>query len=332
MLKINFNLNKAMKLSIIIPVYNVEKYIKECLESCLTQENVTANDYEIIIINDGSTDNSIKIAEKIVEGYVNVTIISQANAGQSVARNKGIALAKGDYIWFVDADDWIAKDAVSIILNKVKSSPDILMVRSANNIDGKLVVRQKLRKEGFFSSRFILNNIDWEVCPPFYIINRSFLFNNHLQFYEGVFYEDNEFTPRLLFWANNIMVINQVLYFVNINPNSTTRKVNPKQAFGLILVAKSLYEFVQQNVKCKKTGSIFYSLISITLNSAIRKSVLLNENDYKTLVNIIYKEKKMMVKALLGSKSLKHNFQGIIISLSLSFFLKFYKDFTISVR
>lgn len=312
-----------MKLSIIIPVYNVEKYIRECLESCLMQEYVTGNDYEIIIINDGSTDNSLKIAEKIVEGYVNVTIISQENAGQSVARNKGVSLAKGDYVWFVDADDWVAKDAVSIILKKVKNSPDVLMMRSANNIDGKLVVRQKLRKEGIFSSRYILNNIDWEVCTPFYIINRSFLIDNHLQFYEGVFYEDNEFTPRLLFWANNIMVINQILYFVNINPNSTTRRVNPKQAFGLILVAKSLYDFVQQNVTCKKTASIFYNLISITLNSAIRKSVLLNENDYKTLVNIICREKKMMVKSLLGSKSLKHNFQVIIILLSLSFYLKF---------
>ena len=100
-----------MKLSIVIPVYNVEKYVNRCLLSVLNQK-VSSNEYEIVIVNDGSTDSSLSIVEEMIESYNNVILVSQENAGLSAARNRGLLLAKGDYIWFVDSDDWIDDDSL----------------------------------------------------------------------------------------------------------------------------------------------------------------------------------------------------------------------------
>lgn len=96
-----------MKLSIIIPVYNSEKYITCCLESLLVQE-MSANEYEIIIVNDGSTDSGGLIARDYTERHSNIHLFNQKNKGVGTARNKGIELAKGDYIYFIDPDDYIA--------------------------------------------------------------------------------------------------------------------------------------------------------------------------------------------------------------------------------
>lgn len=92
------------KLSIIVPVYNAEEYIEGCVNSLLKQD-LSEQEYEIILINDGSTDNSPKLAQKLKEQNNNIVLLSQENKGQSVARNKGMDIAKGKYIMFVDADD-----------------------------------------------------------------------------------------------------------------------------------------------------------------------------------------------------------------------------------
>lgn len=102
-LKITILGGKSNVFSIIIPVYNTEKYLRECIQSCINQD-VDSNDYEIICINDGSKDQSLSILKEYELNYKNVTVIEQQNSGVSVARNKGISAASGDYIWFVDSD------------------------------------------------------------------------------------------------------------------------------------------------------------------------------------------------------------------------------------
>ena len=106
-----------MKLSIIVPMYNVELYIEKCLLSCLNQD-LPASDYEIIVVNDGSPDSSLAIAERIASLYDNLTIVSQKNAGLSAARNKALSLAKGKYVWFVDSDDRIQENCLRYILDE----------------------------------------------------------------------------------------------------------------------------------------------------------------------------------------------------------------------
>jgi glycosyltransferase involved in cell wall biosynthesis len=103
------------KISIIIPVYNTEKYLRQCLNSVVMQ---TLPDIEIIVINDGSTDNSQKIIEEYVTRYPQkISLINSANQGPGIARNQGINIANGEYIWFIDSDDWIYKDSAEKMYN-----------------------------------------------------------------------------------------------------------------------------------------------------------------------------------------------------------------------
>ena len=95
-----------VKLSIIIPVYNTEEYLPRCLNSCLEQD-LLANEYEIIAINDGSSDNSLQILNAYALKYPNIRVINQENRGLGATRNRGLNLAIGEYIWFVDSDDWV---------------------------------------------------------------------------------------------------------------------------------------------------------------------------------------------------------------------------------
>ena len=104
-----------MKLSVVVPLYNKEKYIDRCLKSLLAQE-VSSADYEIIIVDDGSTDSSQSIAQEYAEKHLNIQLFCQQNQGAGAARNKGLELANGDYIYFLDADDYIASNVLKYLL------------------------------------------------------------------------------------------------------------------------------------------------------------------------------------------------------------------------
>ena len=106
-----------MKLSIIVPMYNVEKYIQRCLSSIINNKGFLEN-CELIVVNDGTKDNSESIARKIIEGLPNTQIIVQENQGLSAARNTGLSRAIGEYVWFIDSDDWIEPDAIKSLMNE----------------------------------------------------------------------------------------------------------------------------------------------------------------------------------------------------------------------
>ena len=116
-----------MTLSIIIPVYKVEKYLRKCLDSCLHQ-NISKEDYEIICVNDGSPDNSAQILDEYAAKHPNIRVVTQTNQGLSMARNNGLAVAQGDYVWFIDSDDWIEENCLAGICSALKSNPDLLQL------------------------------------------------------------------------------------------------------------------------------------------------------------------------------------------------------------
>ncbi|MDC9723357.1 MAG: glycosyltransferase family 2 protein [Urechidicola sp.] len=108
-----------MILSIVIPVYNVEEYIEKCLVSCSNQD-ISKNDYELIVVNDGSPDKSLEICERLLPSIENMTIVSQENRDLSGARNTGLKYAKGNYVWFVDSDDWLEENCLDEIISRIK--------------------------------------------------------------------------------------------------------------------------------------------------------------------------------------------------------------------
>ena len=119
------------QISVIIPVYNVEQYLSKCLESIINQ---TLQDIEIICINDGSTDNSLQILEEYAQKDSRMIVINQENQGVGVARNKGLEIARGDYIWFVDSDDYVERNGLDYVYEKSKENNADIVCFGVNNI------------------------------------------------------------------------------------------------------------------------------------------------------------------------------------------------------
>ena len=136
-----------MLLSIIVPIYNTEKYLEDCLQSILNQ---TFSDYELILVNDGSTDSSPEICEQYAERDGRIRVIHKENGGVSSARNCGIEIAQGNYIWFVDSDDTIAYDALQVLNEYIREKPDLIVFNSPRQEQYKVNFMEAFLKEHYF--------------------------------------------------------------------------------------------------------------------------------------------------------------------------------------
>lgn len=258
-----------MDLSIIVPVYKVEKFISFCIESIIKQRESSIQ-YELIIVNDGTPDRSMEIAKEMLQSMHNVIYVDQQNRGLSAARNAGLSKASGKYVWFIDSDDWIDLDSFSILSSVFQLDVDAISIVGADvkadrihrrydrgSLDGKIV-----------SGYYLLSHNIYSFCVPFTLYNRSFLLNNGLYQMEGIYHEDNEFTPRAYYKALSIYILNDVLYYVRSNPESITRAPNLKRSFDLLIVSKSLDEFMNSSV-LKAHRTPFHTIISLSLNKAL---------------------------------------------------------------
>lgn len=168
-----------MRLSIVIPVYNVEKYIEKCICSVVSQD-ISNEDYEVLILNDGSTDCSKDIAERYAKQNSNVHLFNHSNMGLSATRNRGLREAKGDYVWFIDSDDWIENNCLGDILKRLESNPDVLSF-SGMIPEGKRKGNAEFygNKVTTLTSLYLHGMID---PVQFYIYNRNFLLSNKFFF------------------------------------------------------------------------------------------------------------------------------------------------------
>lgn len=298
-----------MKISLVIPVYNVEKYVEKCLRSCLDQD-ISYEEYEIIIINDGTKDNSLEIVERIAKDYSNVSIISQKNAGLSAARNKGLSLAKGEYVWFIDSDDWIKSQSLRKITDFcIENSLDALSISAANVIGDSIERRSNYKSNDIFNGKDVLKMGVINVSAPFTIYKRDYLIENKLFFTEGIFHEDSEFTPRAYYYLNKISFLDDICYFVRQNPTSITRTPNSKKAFDCIIVAKCLSDFsenINQDLKIQ-----FDNFISLIINNSLHNTYEMSKKNRKELNQFIFKY-KFLFKHLLKSSRLKYKMEGIL--------------------
>lgn len=272
-----------MILSIIIPVYNTAAYLQKCIESCLKQ-NVAYDVYEIIIINDGSTDDSLCLINKIVSEYDGVIrVFSQGNRGLSEARNLGLKYAQGTYVWFVDSDDWISHNCLADVLDAIQLyNPDILRFQSRKVDDlekelGDILINQAYNIE-IVSGKNLLSSIEFNVSATAYLVKRSIIFKYHLSFLPGVYHEDMAFTPQLYLSTTNILLYNKVLYYIRETPSSITRSFRFKKSTDLLLVGKALY--IAQNKGNDSVNSEYYYWISLCITSAINNLVDSPSSDY----------------------------------------------------
>lgn len=301
-----------MKLSIIIPVYNVEQYVEKCIRSCANQ-GVPFNDFEIICVNDGSTDNSLCVLEKLAKEYPNIKIVSQNNRGLSAARNIGMSTAIGEYYMFVDSDDWIAKGSLVRIIEKLNlEKPDILCICSTRTDGEKEFAPESFESEKPLTGPQALAN-GLNPCAPFSIVRSSFVKDNSFYFCEGIFHEDSELTPRMHYSASKISFLNGITYYYYVNMNSIMGKPNPKKSYDLInVVCPSLSCFANKIPYCDRY--IFDNMISMYLNNAcsfICNCDVQSQNEFNNLI----KNKKKLLLHLKKSTIMKYKIEGVLFDL-----------------
>ena len=314
----------TVKISIIIPCYNAQPYIEKCLRSC-TEQDIPYSQYEIIVVNDGSKDNSLEIIKQVALEYPNIRILSQKNAGLSAARNKGFSLAIGDYVWFIDSDDWIKANSLKIITAFLsKKDIDGLVICAANIVNGNAIRRQDYSKihNNHYSGLELFKKGYMDVCVPFTIYRRAFLLENSLRFMDGIFHEDSEFSPRAYFYAKRIAILNEVIYYVNMNPFSITRTVNPKKAFDYIKVAKSLSEFSQ--IVPSESKYRYNDFISMIINNSLFNSYKMDIDSIHKL-NFNFYLNRYIFKHLKQSSLTKYRFEGILFHLCPRHCVQIYK-------
>lgn len=292
-----------MFLSIIMPAYNVEQYVKDCVTSCI-QQDIEKDDYEIIAINDGSQDSTLEVMTQLAESYpdVNIQVISQENRGLSATRNRGITLAQGDYIWFVDSDDWIADNSIQKIREFINShhNPEIIVLNTIQRKGGvdTLIDRNLASETG--NGKYIYDNS--YIFPysgaNFYVFSRKFLIDNELTFKEGIYFEDCLFTPTALSIAKDCCYYAQPTYIYRTRENSiTTSPISEKKLYDSITVAeelikrlgdeRTLYKDVIKDAACR-TYEVLFRYYILKSDRATQKKFLgiLNaNNNWKSLLS-----------------------------------------------
>ena len=277
-----------MKFSLIIPVYNVEKYIDKCLSSIVKQ---SYKNYEVIIVNDGTKDNSVKIIEKYTKKHDNFKLYNKENGGLSDARNYGLKYVTGDYILFIDSDDYIESDLLNEI-NKVLVDKKYDLLKFKMNLvneNGQLIRKENgmnVSKEVSLSEIFAE-----EFCEPAcgYAYNADFWKSNDFKYAIGMIHEDFGLTPEIIMSANSIYYLNCFGYNYVQRENSITtiksKEKDKKKAYDMLAHYDRLIKINYENDNYIK---IYKSFLA---NSVISKSETLSRKDKKEYLKELRKRK-----------------------------------------
>lgn len=288
-----------MDVSVIIPCYNAEKYIKKCIDILL---NDKLQNKEIILINDGSTDRTLEILNKYKEKSKNIIVINQKNKGQAVARNNGLKLAKGKYITFIDIDDYPAENMLYEMFDYAeKNKYDYVY---CNYIEHYIDNEKKIvnhHTDDIKKDAILANFAPWGK-----LISRKLIEETNFKFCEGRIFEDIAVIPFLGAMSKNPGYLPRFLYYYNMsNNNSTTRKKSyDKRYEDMIFVSDYLYNLFQENNLIGK----YYDEISYIFLDGILKSGVLKFAKYKEglpNITILRKNVKQKFGHLLSNKYYK---------------------------
>ena len=294
-------MNKC-KLSIIVPVYGVEKYIDKCLNSLVKQ---SLKEIEIIVVNDGTKDNSQKIIDKYVKKYPDkIKSYIKENGGQGSARNYGLEKANGEYIGYVDSDDFVEKDMYKKLYNKAKENNyDIVVCGNYNvsedyqnkNIDTFINNYNTDLENIFFGKMAVWNKI----------YKRDILIKNKLEFKEKVWYEDLAFTLKAIMNSNTFAFIDEPLYDYLIREGSTMNNSNVQRNLEILDAFNDILSYIKHNKKEEYFSKIEFLAIDHIYISAIVR-VLKAEADDKVKRETINKLIDYMNKKFPNYKNNKY--------------------------
>lgn len=258
-------------ISVIIPIYKVEAYLRRCVDSVLNQADERT---EIVLVDDGSPDGCPAICDDYARKNPGVKVVHKPNGGLSDARNAGMDAAEGQYLLFLDADDWLNENALETLLTHIaRHEGTDLFIGLLKNDDGTLYshrsaaeIGKEYRGEEYYN-RFSGSIIPCAVAP---LYRKAFLLEHQLRFMVGKYHEDNDFTPRVYYHAEKVVYTGCEFYvrFVR-NDSITTRPDKRRNLMDMQDVLKSVYDFTStipnqetvRNIRQKTVGaylSLFY--------------------------------------------------------------------------
>lgn len=303
-----------MKISFLIPVYNAEEYLEDCIKSILSQK---LNDYEIILVNDSSTDDSLKVMNKYKKSKnLFVYDLKNTSKGPSEARNYAISKASGDYFIFVDADDYLEENFVNSLLEELEPGLEMLkydytiLTKNNKKVISNLISSTTKGEEVL--PLLIERKVSFD-ATCMYLFNTKFVKKNKFKFAEGRFYEDFGLIPFIILKCKKFKSVNLNGYVYRMSEDSIVRDSNYQsikaKAYDVLYHYDFLFTEVSKLNINKKTKRIFFSYIA---NAVLLKVEVLNASDKKDYLKEV--KKRNIINHLLED-SLKRKYKKLILKL-----------------
>ena len=315
-------MNTNGKISVIVPVYNVEKWLNMCIDSILAQ---SYKNLEIILVNDGSTDKSKDICDSYSKKDNRVRVLNIKNSGQSVARNIGLKEAKGDYILFIDSDDYISDKAIieKFINILYSNNYDFIYTSYCRFEDGNeekiteilpinLTNDEIKNKEGKDILVDLLNKNSFHHAPYLKVCRKEFILNNKLFFREGYYHEDAEWTFKVFYYAKKIFIYDKPWYMRRMRENSTITSRNEsaicKKLCDRLIIADDLIKFFEKENASKV---IIDDLVRMYWGDLMITRGVKEKYNIKKCTKVIASTKNVLNKSsvkkyLIGNKLIKY--------------------------
>ena len=285
----DYDTNNAphMELSIIVPVYQVEKYVRACIESIFRQQ-LDERRFELIIVNDGTRDRSMEMIADIIEAHPNTTVINQENLSLSVVRNNGIAMARGEYILMPDSDDLLIEGSLSVLLDlALKSKPDLVvanyLVMNDEEIDRTTIIPQPpLTVTEKTGERLLLEDLADDRCYVWRTLyRRQFLLDNGLRFIPGICYQDVPFTHECFPKAGKCLRVNRLLNIYRQGHDSASSTMDVKRAHDFCTAIAETWRLPQKEQfkpeierKLRRDVFVSFSLLICKVSYSFHKNAV----------------------------------------------------------
>lgn len=294
-----------MKVSVIIPVYNVSKYIERCLLSVLNQ---TWQDLEVILVDDCTPDNSMEIAEAVIalhpRGIAVRRLAHAKNSGQSAARNTGIGVATGDYLYFLDSDDYLPCDSISTLANLLDGEEyDFVLGNFEITGKSRSIPFMKMKEGAVFSQDEILSSYAQDLWPRTVwnmLIRKQFLLAESLFFEEGIIHEDDLWTFMLACKAGSAYFINRVTYYYYTHFHSTTGNPSMWNLECRVHIIELMFNYIQASDTLKRNRNVYVTFEKAKAKYMDRILYFTKDKSFHNRSYMIFREKKYVpsVKAI----------------------------------
>ncbi len=289
--------NNTLILSIIVPIYNVESYLSKCIESLLCQ-NLSAEEYEIVLIDDGSTDRSGHIADDYAQQYANIKVVHQQNAGLSEARNAGVAQSSGQYIMFVDSDDYLQPNVLKSLTDKmIADKLDVLRFNYQNVDESGVVVKPNKVDKAFadYSDKlcngltFLNERLGIGCYACMFVITRQLA---QIRFSSGRYFEDSDWTPRVMLGAKRVTSTNLLVYNYLVRTGSITKSVSKEKKQKVIDDKIWLISRIKEFARQADDKRWFEGMVA---NTVIGVLTSVAKDDYENREQVLAKMRELQV-------------------------------------